>query len=136
FVVTEILGLPQGGRAHRWGSLLASTGVLGPFLWKEAAFYVALPTSLFGIALLPVAYWTFLWLLNSVRVLGAGRSRGACGVERGAAAGCGARDRRERVEQLARRGMGGSGGGRRGPGRGGGEPAPLGEGGGGAGGER
>ncbi|HLU38698.1 MAG TPA: divalent metal cation transporter, partial [Planctomycetota bacterium] len=124
FVVTEILGLPQGGRAHRWGTLLASTGVLGPFLWKEAAFYVAVPTSLFGIALLPVAYWTFLWLLNSVRVLGAGRPRGACGVERGAAAGCGARDRRERVEHLARRGMGRSRRGRRVPGRGRGDPAP------------
>jgi Mn2+/Fe2+ NRAMP family transporter len=80
FVLCEVLGLPHGGRAHRWGTLLASTGVLGPFLWRDAAFYVAVPTSLFGIALLPIAYWTFVCLLNSRSLMGDARPRGGARV--------------------------------------------------------
>lgn len=76
FVVCEMFNLPHGGRAHRLGTLLASTGVLGPFLWGDAAFYLAVPTSLFGIALLPIAYWTFVFLLNSKSLLGKDRPRG------------------------------------------------------------
>ena len=70
FVFCEILGLPPGGRAHRLGTLAASTGVLGPFLPSEAFFYLAVPTSLFGMMLLPIAYWAFLFLMNSRRLLG------------------------------------------------------------------
>ncbi|MEZ5965251.1 MAG: divalent metal cation transporter [Planctomycetota bacterium] len=76
FVVCEVLGRPQGGIAHRMGTLLASSGVLGPFLWGDAALYLAVPTSLFGIALLPIAYWAFVFLLNSKSLLGDERPRG------------------------------------------------------------
>ena len=80
FVVCEIFRLPHGGRAHRWGTLLASTGVLGPFLWRDAALYVAVPTSLFGIALLPIAYWAFVFLLNSRSLLRENHPRGGARV--------------------------------------------------------
>ncbi len=76
FCVRELGGFADGGLAQRLGCLLGVSGALGPFLWKEAAFYVAVPTSLFGIALLPIAYWTFFVLLNSERALGADRPRG------------------------------------------------------------
>jgi len=80
FVVCEVFGLPHGGAAHRLGTLLATSGVLGPFLWADAAFYVAVPTSLFGIALLPIAYWAFVFLLNSASLLGTERPRGGARV--------------------------------------------------------
>src|SRR5690606_2425119 len=80
FVISEMLGLPPGGHAHRLGTLAAATGALGPFVWSDAAFYLAVPTSLFGMALLPIAYWTFFLMLNSSRVLGADRPRGRARV--------------------------------------------------------
>jgi hypothetical protein len=72
FVITEILGLPPGGKAHRIGTLIPSLGVLGPFVWSgKVAFWLAVPTSMFGMALLPIAYFTFLFMMNSRRILGA-----------------------------------------------------------------
>lgn len=76
YCVRELGGFRDGGLGQKLGCLLAVSGVLGPFLWREAAFYVAVPTSLFGIALLPIAYWAFFFLLNSERALGEHRPRG------------------------------------------------------------
>lgn len=71
FVICEIFNLPQGGWYHRLGCLAAATGVLGPFLWGENAnFYVAIPTSVFGFMLLPIAYLTFFLLMNRKSLLG------------------------------------------------------------------
>ena len=79
FTFCEVFGLPQEGRYQRIGSLLPAVGVLGPFVWTKAAAYLAVPTSVFGMALLPIAYVTFLFCMNSRRVLGddmpQGRSR-------------------------------------------------------------
>lgn len=77
FVVTEAFKLPLGGRAHRWGTLIPAVGVLGPFIWSgKVYFWLAVPTSVFGMALLPIAYFTFLWMMNSRRVLGPEVPRG------------------------------------------------------------
>ena len=70
FTFCEVLGLPQEGIAHRIGTLLPAVGVLGPFYWKSAAAYLAVPTSVFGMALLPIAYFTFFILMNSKNALG------------------------------------------------------------------
>jgi len=71
FVICEILGLPPKGWPNRLGALAATTGVLGPFLWSnEARFYVVVPTSVFCFTLLPVAYVTFLLMMNSKSLLG------------------------------------------------------------------
>jgi hypothetical protein len=77
FVITEVFGLPQGGRAHKLGTLIPTLGVLGPFVWSGTiAFWLAVPTSIFGMVLLPVAYVTFLIMMNSRRILGAEMPQG------------------------------------------------------------
>lgn len=74
FCVTEMLGAPSGGPLHRLGSLLPGiTGALGfLYLWNNAAakFWLAVPTSNFGMALLPIAYVTFFLMMNSRALLG------------------------------------------------------------------
>jgi len=76
FVICEMLGRPPTGRTFRLGTLAATTGVLGPFFWGQAAPYLAIPTSVFGMILLPIAYWTFFLMLNSAALMGAERPRG------------------------------------------------------------
>jgi hypothetical protein len=76
FVICELLGLPPTGWPHRLGTLAAATGALGPFFWSKAAFWLAVPTSVFGLILLPIAYWTFFLLMNSRSLLGDERPRG------------------------------------------------------------
>jgi len=76
FTFCEVFGFPQDGFAHRVGSLLPAVGVLGPFIWGQAAAYLAVPTSVFGMALLPIAYFTFFILMNSENALGEHRPRG------------------------------------------------------------
>lgn len=77
FVVCEMFGFKHGGREHKLGTLLASTGVLWPFLWSGTSqAYLAIPTSVFGYTLLPVAFLAFLLMMNSKSLLGAERPKG------------------------------------------------------------
>ena len=70
FITCEVLGVPSTGWTFRIGSLLAATGALGPFLWSgKVQFWLAVPTSVFGACLLPVAYITFLLLINQRSLL-------------------------------------------------------------------
>ena len=64
FVICEMFGLPHSGWPFKLGCLAACTGVFGPFFWKEASAYLAVPTSVFGMALLPIAYISFFLLFN------------------------------------------------------------------------
>ncbi|MEC8929501.1 MAG: divalent metal cation transporter, partial [Verrucomicrobiota bacterium] len=74
FCLTEAMGLKMGGTAHKIGSILPGiTGALGfLFLWGDgqARFWLAVPTSVFGMVLLPVAYFTFFCMMNSKALLG------------------------------------------------------------------
>jgi hypothetical protein len=71
FTFCEVFGFPQTGFYHRIGCLLPAIGVLGPFVWSgKVAFWLAVPTSVFGMALLPIAYFTFFLLMNNKAVLG------------------------------------------------------------------
>ena len=70
FVVCEVMERPSTGWTHRLGALFATTGALGPFFWKEAAAWLAVPTSVFGLVLLPMAYLTFFLLINQRSLLG------------------------------------------------------------------
>jgi phage-related holin len=71
FTFCEVFGFPQSGMYHRIGCLLPAIGVLGPFVWKgDVALWLAVPTSVFGMALLPIAYFTFFLLMNNRAVLG------------------------------------------------------------------
>lgn len=78
FTFCEIFDRPATGMFHRMGCLAAGIGVLGPFVWRgDAAFWLAVPTSVFGMVLLPVAYWTFILMMNSRPLLGDDVPKGA-----------------------------------------------------------
>ncbi len=71
YVICEIFGQPHRGVVHFLGALLPLLfGVTMPFFWKDAMFWLAVPTSVFGIMLLPIAYSIFVFLMNSRRALG------------------------------------------------------------------
>ena len=75
-VICEVIGVPHKGKPFILGALLAGLGVLGPFIWSDAAFWLAVPTSVFGFTLIPVAYLSFFLLMNSKKVLGRERPTG------------------------------------------------------------
>ncbi|MHC4622089.1 MAG: divalent metal cation transporter [Planctomycetota bacterium] len=72
FVVCEMIGIEPKGRAHRLAALMPCIGVLGPFIWTggKAQFWLAIPTSMFAMVLLPIAYFTFYLLMNQKSLLG------------------------------------------------------------------
>lgn len=72
FAVCEILGKPAEGWPFRIGSLMPCIGMLAPFIWTggKAQFWLAVPTSVFGMTLLPIAYFTFFLLMNQKSLLG------------------------------------------------------------------
>ncbi len=79
FVLTEILGKPGHKGLHLLGCFLASIcGAVGSAtLWTgDAKAYLAVPTSLFGMVLLPIAYITFLLMMNSRSLLGENKPTG------------------------------------------------------------
>jgi len=77
FVICEIFRLPHTGWPFRIGTLAAATGVLGPFLWGQASFWLVVPTSVFGFMLIPIAYLTFSLMMNQRSLLGKEMPRGA-----------------------------------------------------------
>jgi len=56
---------------------MVSVGALGPFFWKDAAPYLAVPTSVFAMVLLPIAYFAFFLLMNQKSFLGENMPVGA-----------------------------------------------------------
>jgi len=73
----ELLGRPPRGWTQRIGSLMVSVGALGPFFWTDAAPYIAVPTSVFAMVLLPIAYFAFFLLMNQKSFLGENMPIGA-----------------------------------------------------------
>ncbi|MCK5172886.1 MAG: divalent metal cation transporter, partial [Planctomycetes bacterium] len=69
-VLCEMLNLPAKGWPQRIGSLMVSVGILGPFFWSDAKLWLAIPTSMFALVLLPIAYFTFYLLMNQRTLLG------------------------------------------------------------------
>lgn len=73
FTFCEMLGKPGDQKIHLIGAVVAGIGgFLGPiWLWTGSSkAALAIPTSVIGGSLLPIAYFTFLLLMNSKRVLG------------------------------------------------------------------
>lgn len=72
FVFCEMLGVEPRGMYHRIGCYMpAITGIVGSFFWKgDAKAWLAVPTSMFGMVLLPIAYATFFFMMNSKQILG------------------------------------------------------------------
>jgi hypothetical protein len=79
FVVCEMMGLKMEGMVYRIACFLPGiSGALGAlFLWStKAKFYLAVPTSKFGMVLLPIAYIAFFCLMNNRKLLGDAMPRG------------------------------------------------------------
>ena len=81
FAVTEMMGAEIGGMKHKIGSILPGiTGALGfLYLWSESAnarFWLAVPTSVFGMVLLPIAYITFYLMINNKSLMGTSLPQG------------------------------------------------------------
>jgi hypothetical protein len=70
FVLCELLGRPHEGWVFRLGTLAPGVGILGPFFWDRAYFWLAIPSSIFTFMLLPIAYITFLLMMNNRALLG------------------------------------------------------------------
>jgi hypothetical protein len=74
FCITEMTGRDGDRVVQRLGAILP--GIVGGLgflaLWgdSEAQFWLAVPTSNFGMALLPIAYITFFLMLNNRSLLG------------------------------------------------------------------
>lgn len=65
-----MLGKPAKGIPQVIGSLIPAIGVLGAFFWNDAKMWLAVPTSVFCAALLPIAYIAFFLLMNQRKFLG------------------------------------------------------------------
>jgi len=72
----ELLNRPPRGWPQRVGSLMVSISILVPLFWREAAFWLAVPTSIFCMTLLPIAYLTFFLLMNNRSALGDNMPKG------------------------------------------------------------
>lgn len=85
FTFCEMLGRPGSKAVHLLGTLVAGLGgFLGPlYFWANASSKAALaiPTSVIGGAMIPIAYFTFLLLMNSSSLLGAARPKGGRAVK-------------------------------------------------------
>jgi len=79
FVYAEMLGFAPGGMVHKLGTLVSGVGgALWPLFWEgESKFFLAVVTSVFSFMLLPFAYVTFVFLMNSSSLLAGERPRGA-----------------------------------------------------------
>ncbi|MDA1137068.1 MAG: divalent metal cation transporter [Planctomycetota bacterium] len=79
FTICEILDKPSTGMLHRLGCYMPGvSGVIGAlFLWSgKAKFYLAVPTSRFGMVLLPIAYIAFFCMMNNRKLLGDAMPKG------------------------------------------------------------
>lgn len=76
FVVCEVLDRPHQGWTLRIGSLAAAASAFVPFFWTKAYFWLAVPTSVFASMLIPIAYTTFLLMMNQPSLLKAEMPRG------------------------------------------------------------
>lgn len=74
----ELLGKRGDKGAHYIGCAVSGiAGFAGPFVWTgAAAAALAIPTSVIGGSLIPIAYVTFLLMMNSKKVLGDSRPEG------------------------------------------------------------
>ncbi len=79
FAFCEMFDQPLGGTPHVIGCLIAGIcGALWPIVWDgEAKLWLAILASSFGMMLLPIAYVTFLMMMNNDRLMGEAKPPGA-----------------------------------------------------------
>jgi len=78
FCLCEALGRPGDKSLHFMGSLIPGLlGICFPLIWTaESKAALAVPTSVIGSSLLPIAYLIFLLMMNSKKLLGDKMPRG------------------------------------------------------------
>ncbi len=74
----ELLNRPGDKKAYYLGCTVSGlAGLAGPFIWTGgAAAALAIPTSVIGGSLIPIAYLTFFLIMNSKKILGEHRPQG------------------------------------------------------------
>ena len=74
----ELFGKPGNKSVHLFGCTVSGiSGAIGPFIWTGgAAAALAVPTSVIGGSLIPIAYFTFFLMMNSRKVLGDAKPTG------------------------------------------------------------
>jgi hypothetical protein len=65
-----LLNVPAKGWQQRVGMLMPTVAVLVPLFWQGAYMWLAVPTSVFCMTLLPFAYLSFFLLMNQKKYLG------------------------------------------------------------------
>ncbi|HOK09807.1 MAG TPA: divalent metal cation transporter [Candidatus Hydrogenedens sp.] len=65
----ELLNRPFRGWTQFFGGLMVSISLIGVLFWKDAQMWLAIPTSVFCMTLLPLAYLSFWLLLNQKKLL-------------------------------------------------------------------
>ncbi|MFP6575506.1 MAG: divalent metal cation transporter [Pirellulaceae bacterium] len=79
YAFCEMLGKKQGGWPHIAGCLVA--GLVGASWWLfwdgNAKMWLAILVSAFGMMLLPIAYVTFMLMMNSTKILGEDKPTGS-----------------------------------------------------------
>lgn len=81
FTVCEMLGIKPEGTPHLLGALIVGiVGMAGPFFWSHGGPALAVPTSVFGFALLPIAFIAFFLLVNNKALMGNDRPSGPIGT--------------------------------------------------------
>lgn len=65
----ELLNRPLRGFPQFIGGAMVSISLLGVLFWKDAQMWLAIPTSVFCMTLLPLAYLSFWLLLNQKNLL-------------------------------------------------------------------
>lgn len=78
FCLCEAMGRPGDQKLHFLGSLIPGIiGICFPLIWTaESKAALAVPTSVIGSSLLPIAYFIFLLMMNSKQLLGAAMPQG------------------------------------------------------------
>ncbi|NIA16396.1 MAG: hypothetical protein GWP08_20235 [Nitrospiraceae bacterium] len=65
-----LLNVPAKGWLQRIGMLMPAVSIVVPLFWKGAFMWLAIPTSVFCMTLLPFAYLSFFLLMNQKKYLG------------------------------------------------------------------
>ena len=78
FCLCEAMGKPGDRNLHFIGCLIPGIfGLMSPIIWAgDAKAALAVPTSVIGSSFLPIAYFTFLLLMNSKSLLGNAMPKG------------------------------------------------------------
>ncbi|MHC4442901.1 MAG: NRAMP family divalent metal transporter [Planctomycetota bacterium] len=76
FTLCEICGGRPNGKAYKIGISIPALGLFGPLVFGKLQMWLMVPISVFCFFFIPIAYVTFLILMNNKRFLGKDRPEG------------------------------------------------------------